>query len=176
MARRHIDPDSEFDATACARKLLQDASEPSSAPRAAWTPPEPAPRRVRRTRGRLYGPDSVAGLCDYFARACPPLSWAGTLEIGNRQALMTIFSELRHGVGLTPDDCRAMVDLYISRLAGKAPSKPYVWDFKWRRYELLRALRATGVTLTDADYESWQAPASHDTATDDAFAASWETP
>jgi hypothetical protein len=174
MARRQIDPDSEFDATACARKLLQGTSETSPAPRTAWTPPEPAPRRVKRSQGRSYGPDSVAGLADYFTRACPPLSWAGGLEIGNRQALMAVFSDLRRGVGLTPDDCRALVDLYIARLGKRQPTKPYVWDFKVRRYELLRALRSHGVTVTDAEYESWNETASTTPAEDQAFIASWE--
>ncbi|MFV0135477.1 hypothetical protein ACLGIH_20035 [Streptomyces sp. HMX87] len=176
MARHRIDPDAEFDATACARKLLQGTPEPSSAPQTAWTPPEPAPRRTRRSQGRTHGPDSIRGLVDYFTRACPPLSWAGTLEIGNRQALMAIFSELRNDVGLSPDDCRAMVDLYVTRLAGRAPTKPYVWDFKWRRYELLRALRGTGVTVTDAEYESWNTTATTDRSEDESFAASWENP
>lgn len=174
MARHRIDPDSEFDATACARKLLQGTEEPSPAPQTTWTPPEPAPRRTRRSRGRLYGPDSVAGLADYFTNACPPLTWAGGLEIGNRQQLMTVFSELRHGIGLTPEDCRALIDLYVQRLEGRSPTKPYVWDFKWRRYELLKALRATGVTVTDADYASWNETASTSTAEDEAFIASWE--
>ncbi|WP_329271990.1 hypothetical protein [Streptomyces sp. NBC_01451] len=174
MARRQIDPDSEFDTTACARKLLQGASEPSPAPQTAWTPPEPAPRRERRTRGRAYGPDSVAGLADYFTRACPPLSWAGGLEIGNRQALMTVFSELRHSVGLTPDDCRALVDLYVTRLGDRRPQRPYIWDFKWQRYQLLAALRNSGVTRTDADYQSWTETACTSKTEDEAFVASWE--
>lgn len=174
MARRHTDPDAEFDATACARKLLQPDTEALSAPSAAWTPPEPAPRRVKRSRRRPYGPDSIPGLCDYFTHACPPLSWAGGLEIGNRQALMQVFSELRRDVGLSPDDCRALVDLYITRLGDRRPNKPYVWDFKWRRYELVRILRETGVTTTAADYETWQAPADAGRTDNATFAASWE--
>lgn len=174
MARHRTDPDAEFDATACARKLLQGASEPSPASQTAWTPPEPAPRRVRRSQGRTYSPDSVRGLVDYFTHACPALSWAGTLEVGNRQALTALFSELRHDVGLSPDDCRALVDLYVTRLAGRAPTKPYVWDFKWRRYQLLKALRETGVTTTAADYETWNETASTNRDDDEAFAASWE--
>jgi len=175
MARRHLDPDAEFDATACARKLLQSDSDPAPAPQTTWTPPEPAPRRERRSTGRRYSADSIPGLADYFTTACPPLSWAGGLEIGNRQALMQLFGELRRDVGLTPDDCRALVDLYITRLGDRRPQRPYIWDFKWQRYQLLKALRDTGVTVTPADYETWQEPAAHDTRTDDAFAASWET-
>lgn len=174
MARRHIDPDAEFDATACAQKYLQGASQPSPAPRTAWTPPEPAPRRVRRSGGRTHGPDSIRGLVEYFTNACPRLSWAGTLEIGNPQALMAVFSELRNVLGLSPDDCRALVDLYVTRLAGQAPNKPYIWDFKWRRYQLLRDLRATGVTVTDAEYETWRQTADTDRTEDEAFADSWE--
>ena len=175
MARHRIDPDSEFDATACARKLLQGTPDASALPRSAWTPPEPAPRRVKRSTGRSYGPDSVAGLADYFTNACPPLSWAGGLEIGNRQQLMAVFSELRRGVGLTPDDCRALIDLYVARLAERQPTKAYVWDFKVRRFELLKLLRSTGVTVTDAEYASWNEPATTDQAEDEAFSASWET-
>lgn len=174
MARRQIDPDSEFDTTACARKLLQDTPEPPAAPQTSWTPPKPAPRRQRRSSTRTYGPDSVAGLADYFTRSCPPLSWAGGLEIGNRQALMTVFSELRHGVGLTPDNCRALVDLYITRLGDRRPKRPYIWDFKWQRYQLLSALRDTGAMRTDADYESWNQTTRTDQAEDAAFIASWE--
>ncbi|WP_369042216.1 hypothetical protein [Streptomyces sp. Midd1] len=174
MARRQIDPNSEFDTTACARKLLQGGSEPAAAPQTAWTPPEPAPRRERRTRGRAYGPDSIAGLCDYFVRSCPPLSWAGGLEIGNRQALMALFGELRRDVGLTPDECRALVDLYISRLGSRRPQRPYVWDFKWQRYQLVKALRDTGVARTDADYATWTETACASPAEDAAFIASWE--
>ncbi|MEU1552127.1 hypothetical protein ABZ517_05320 [Streptomyces scabiei] len=175
MARHRIDhdPDSEFDTTACARKLLQ-GPEPSPAPPAAWTPPEPAPRRQRRSRGRVYGPDSVAGLCDYFTTACPRLSWAGGLEIGNRQALMALFGELRRDVGLTPDECRALVDLYVTRLGDRRPSRPYVWDFKWQRYQLLKQLRDSGVTRSDADYASWTETACTSPADDEAFIASWE--
>ena len=174
MARRQIDPDSEFDSTACARKLLQGTSEAPPAPPTAWTPPEPAPRRERRSRGRTYGPDSVAGLCDYFTSACPRLSWAGGLEIGNRQALMQLFGELRRDVGLTPDQCRALVDLYVTRLGDRRPQRPYIWDFKWQRYQLLKHLRDSGVTRTDADYESWADTARTSPTEDEAFVASWE--
>ncbi|MGW3153698.1 hypothetical protein [Streptomyces sp. NPDC001089] len=174
MARRRTDPDAEFDATACAQKLLQGASEPPQSTPTAWTPPEPAPRRVRRSQGRTHSKDSIRGLADYFTTACPPLSWAGSLEIGNRQALMAIFSELRRDAGLTPDDCRAMVDLYVTRLAGRAPTRPYVWDFKWQRYQLLKSLRSTGVTVTDAAYESWTETAGTGNSSDTEFAASWE--
>lgn len=173
MARRPIDPDAELDATACVENYLQEASQPSPAPRTTWAPPEPAPRRVRRSQGRSYSADSLPGLADYFARACPPLSWAGGLEVGNRQALIAVFSELRRDIGLTPEDCRAVTDLYISRLGDRRPTKPYVWDFKWQRYQLVRHLRETGVTTTDADYESWQEAAPTDRTTDDAFTASW---
>ncbi|MFC9505388.1 hypothetical protein [Streptomyces sp. NPDC057002] len=173
MARRHTDPDAELDATAYVQRLLHDSSEDAPAPCPAWTPPEPAPRRVRRSQSRRYGPDSLPGLADYFTHACPPLSWAGGLEIGNRQALVQVFGELRRDAGLTPDDCRALVDLYISRLGDRRPQRPYVWDFKWQRYQLIKALRDTGVTVTDADYASWQAPASTDQSEDDAFTASW---
>lgn len=174
MARRRIDPDSEFDPTACVQNLLQPEPEQPSAPCAAWTPPRPAPRRTKRTQGRSYGPDSIPGLADYFIRSCPPLSWAGTLEIGNRQALLQVFSELRHGAGLTPDDCRCLIDLYVTQLGGRAPSRPYVWDFKWRRYQLIKALRETGVTVTAADYDSWNTSASTTADEDAAFIASWE--
>lgn len=174
MAQRRSDPDAEFDPTAYVQNLLQNDPERPAEPCTAWTPPTPAPRRQRRSRGRSYGPDSIPGLADYFTRAVPPLSWAGTLEVGNRQALVQLFSELRHGVGLTPDDCRALVDLYVTQLAGRAPSRPYVWDFKWRRYQLLKALRETGVTVTAADYESWNESASTTADEDAAFIASWE--
>lgn len=174
MARHRIDPDSEFDATACAQRLLQSPSEPSPAPEEPWTPPEPAPRRQKRSRGRQYGPDSIPGLADYFTRACPPLSWAGGLEIGNRRALMAIFSELRRNADLTPEDCRALVDLYITRLAGRPPSKPYVWDFKFQRFELIQALRSRGVGVTDAEYEGWRQAASTPADESAAFIASWE--
>lgn len=174
MAQRRIDPDAEFDPTAYVQNLLQDGSQPASEPCTAWTPPKPAPRRTRRPRGRTYGPDSIPGLVDYFTRAVPPLSWAGTLEIGNRQALSQVISELRHGAGLTPDDCRALIDLYVTQLNGRAPSRPYVWDFKWRRYQLLKSLRERGVTVTAADYESWNEPATSTADEDAAFIASWE--
>lgn len=173
MARRPIDPDAELDATACVQHLLQEGSEPSPAPRTAWTPPEPAPRRVRRSQGRPYGADSIPGLADYFTHACPPLSWAGGLEIGNRRALVQVFSELRRDAGLSPDDCRALVDLYVTRLGDRRPERPYVWDFKWQRYQLVKHLRETGVTTTDTDYESWQDAAPTDKSTDAAFTASW---
>ncbi|MFF8283356.1 hypothetical protein ACF06W_11605 [Streptomyces albus] len=101
------------------------------------------------------------------------MSWSGGLEIGNRQALIAVIAELRRDVGLSPDDCRALVDLYINRLAGKAPSKPYVWDFKWRRFQLLKALRETGLTVSTEEYESWSE--STDTHDDASFIASWET-
>ncbi|MFE4527088.1 hypothetical protein ACFRMO_07805 [Streptomyces anulatus] len=175
MARRPIDPDAELDATAYVQNLLQDTAAPASPPPSAWTPPEPAPRRVRRPQGRSYGPDSLPGLADYFARACPPLSWAGGLEVGNRQALISVFSELRRDAGLTPDDCRALTDLYVRRLGSRRPTKPYVWDFKWQRYQLLASLRDTGITTTAEDFESWQDAAPTDTAADDAFTASWGT-
>ncbi|MGW3860283.1 hypothetical protein ACWEDZ_02195 [Streptomyces sp. NPDC005047] len=175
MARRPIDPDSDLDATAYVQKLLQGPSDDAPAPRTSWTPPEPAPRRVRRSQARSYGPDSLPGLADYFTHACPPLSWAGGLEIGNRQALVQVFSELRREAGLTPDDCRALVDLYITRLGDRRPQRPYVWDFKWQRFQLLTHLRDTGVTVTDADYATWQKTASTDQTEDDAFTSSWET-
>ncbi|MFE2539066.1 hypothetical protein [Actinacidiphila glaucinigra] len=170
MARRHTDPDADFDATAYVQNLLQPSPDPAPAP-CAWTPPEPAPRRTRRPAGRSYGPDSLPGLADYFTRSCPPLSWAGGLEIGNRQALVAVFSELRREVGLSPEDCRALVDLYISRLGEKRPNRPYVWDFKWQRFSLLKALRDTGVTVTDEQYATWQT--SEANGTGDAFTASW---
>ncbi|MFF1693146.1 hypothetical protein ACFVXC_05890 [Streptomyces sp. NPDC058257] len=174
MARKSIhDPDAELDATAIVQNLLQGHQESPAAPQPSWAPPESGERRVRRSRGRQYGADSIPGLADYFASSCPPLSWSGGLEIGNRQALMQVFGELRRDVGLTPDDCRALVDLYISRLAGKAPSKPYVWDFKWRRYQLLRDLRATGVTVSAEEYASWEQTAQNNPAAGDTFAASW---
>lgn len=174
MARKSIhDPDAELDATAIVRNMLQGRQEPSAAPRTAWTPPEPSQRRARRSRGRQYGPDSLPGLADYFTSSCPPLSWASGLEIGNRQALVAVFSELRRETGLSPDDCRRLVDLYISRLAGKAPTRPYVWDFKWRRFQLLRDLRDTGVTVTSEDYDTWQQTPQNDSSADDAFTASW---
>lgn len=174
MARNSIhDPDAELDATAIVQNMLHGHQEPPAAPHTSWTPPEPGPRRERRPRGRQYGPDSIPGLADYFTTACPPLSWSGGLEIGNRQALVAVFSELRRNAGLTPDDCRALVDLYISRLAGRAPNRPYVWDFKWQRFQLIKALRETGVTVTSEDYDTWQQPAKNGTAADDAFTASW---
>ncbi|NIY68034.1 hypothetical protein [Streptomyces malaysiensis] len=175
MARIH-DPDSEFDATACVQNMLHSSHTPAPEEPGTWAPPQPALRRTRRSRGRSYGPDSIPGLADYFTRSCPPLSWAGALEIGNRQALISTISELRREAGLTPDDCRAMFDLYVRRLAGRSPSKPYVWDFKWQRYGLLRALRDTGLTVTSEDYDSWHQTAEGSTAEDDAYAASWERP
>ncbi|UXX94023.1 hypothetical protein N7U49_21700 [Streptomyces sp. AD2-2] len=175
MARKSIhDPDAELDATAIVQNLLRDNQEPPASPQ-SWTPPEAGQRRTRRTRGRQYGPDSIPGLADYFTSSCPPLSWAGGLEVGNRQALVAVFSELRRETGLTPDDCRALVDLYISRLAGKVPPRPYVWDFKWRRFQLLRDLRDTGVTVTAEDYDTWQQTTHNDPADADAFTASWES-
>ncbi|MET8342441.1 hypothetical protein [Streptomyces microflavus] len=174
MARKSIhDPDAELDATAIAQRMLQGSQEPPASPQGAWAPPEPGERRTRRTRGRQYGADSIPGLADYFTTSCPPLSWAGGLEIGNRQALVAVFSELRRETGLTPDDCRALVDLYVSRLAGKAPSRPYVWDFKWRRFQLLRDLRDTGITVTAEDYSTWHETTPNDSSTDDTFTASW---
>lgn len=173
MARRHTDPDAELDATAYVEKLLQNASEPPAASCTARPFPEPAPRRTRRSRGRSYGPDSIPGLADYFTQACPPLSWAGGLEIGNRQALIAVFSELRREVGLSPDDCRALVDLYIARLGDRRPTKPYVWDFKWQRFQLLAALRENGTTVTAEEYQSWQNPEQPGPADDGSFAASW---
>ncbi|WP_328749285.1 MULTISPECIES: hypothetical protein [unclassified Streptomyces] len=174
MARKSIhDPDAELDATAIVQRMLHGDEEAPSASQTGWTPPEHGQRRERRPRGRHYGPDSIPGLADYFASACPPLSWSGGLEIGNRQALVQVFSELRREAGLTPDDCRALVDLYISRLAGRTPSKPYVWDFKWRRYQLLRDLRGTGLTVTAEEYSTWEQPAKNDPAADDSFTASW---
>lgn len=174
MARRSIhDPDAELDATAIVQNMLQEGHGAPSAPRPGWTPPEPGQHRTRRSKGRQYGPDSLPGLADYFASSCPPLSWSGGLEIGNRQALVAVFSELRRDAGLSPDDCRALVDLYISRLAGKAPTRPYVWDFKWRRFQLLRDLRSTGVTVTSEEYDSWQQAPRSDSRTDDTFTASW---
>ncbi|MFJ4739058.1 hypothetical protein [Streptomyces sp. NPDC088775] len=176
MARKSIqDPDAELDATAIAQNMLQGHQESPAAPQGHWAPPEAGQRRARRSRGRQYGPDSIPGLADYFTSSCPPLSWANGLEIGNRQALVAIFSELRRDAGLSPDNCRALVDLYVSRLAGKAPSKPYVWDFKWRRFQLLRDLRDTGVTVASEEYGTWQQTAQNDASTDDAFTASWET-
>ncbi|MGW3763132.1 hypothetical protein [Streptomyces sp. NPDC005131] len=173
MARKSIhDPDAELDATAIVQNMLQGHQETPSQPCTGWTPPEPAERRVRRSKGRQYGPDSIPGLADYFTSSCPPLSWASGLEVGNRQALVAVFSELRREAGLSPADCRTLVDLYVSRLAGRAPTKPYVWDFKWRRFQLLRDLRDTGVTVTSEDYGSWQHTAQNDPA-DDAFTASW---
>ncbi|MEV7902186.1 hypothetical protein [Streptomyces anulatus] len=172
MARRPIDPDAELDATACVQNLMREEA-PAPAPHADRTPPDPAPRRVRRPQSRSYGPDSIPGLADYFTSSCPPLSWSGGLEIGNRQALVAVFSELRRDVGLTPDDCRALTDLYVARLGNRRPSKPYVWDFKWQRYQLLRHLRETGITTKDADFESWQDTAPTDPTTDESFTASW---
>jgi hypothetical protein len=175
MARKRIhDPDAELDATAVVQNMLHGHQEPVSAPRTAWTPPEHGERRTRRSRGRQYGPDSIPGLCDYFTNSCPPLSWAGGLEIGNRQALMQVFSELRRDAGLSPDDCRAVVDLYITRLAGRAPNKPFVWDFKWRRFQLIRDLRNTGIAVSADDYRTWEQTAQNDPAADADFAASWE--
>lgn len=174
MARESIhDPDAELDATAIVQNMLQDGHGSPSTPRTGWTPPEPGQRRTRRSNGRQYGPDSLPGLADYFTSSCPPLSWSGGLEIGNRQALVAVFSELRRDVGLSPDDCRALVDLYISRLAGRAPTRPYVWDFKWRRFQLLRDLRSTGVTVTSEEYGSWQQAPRSSASTDDTFTASW---
>ncbi|MEU9050180.1 hypothetical protein AB0D37_07205 [Streptomyces sp. NPDC048384] len=174
MARKHIhDPDAELDATAIVQNMLHGPEEPPSAPQPTWTPPEHGQRRERRPKGRHYGPDSIPGLADYFTNSCPPLSWSGGLEIGNRQALVQVFSELRREAGLTPDDCRALVDLYVSRLAGRAPGRPYVWDFKWRRYQLLRDLRGTGLTVTADEYDTWKQTTKNDAATDDSFTASW---
>ncbi|MFD9815116.1 hypothetical protein [Streptomyces sp. NPDC059080] len=176
MARKGIqDPDAELDATAIVQNMLQGHQETPSAPRSKWSPPESGPRRTRRTKGRQYGPDSIPGLCDYFTRACPPLSWAGGLEIGNRQALVAVFSELRRETGLSPDDCRSLVDLYVSRLGNRTPTKPYVWDFKWRRFQLLRDLRDTGVTVDSQEYDTWHQQAPHNPDADDAFTASWES-
>ncbi|MEV6310006.1 hypothetical protein AB0M10_15575 [Streptomyces sp. NPDC051840] len=174
MPRKSIhDPDSDLDATAIAQRMLHSDQEPPAAPSRSWTPPEPGRRRVRRSRGHHYGPDSLPGLADYFTHSCPPMSWAGGLEIGNRQALVAVFSELRRDAGLSPADCRALVDLYVSRLAGRAPRKAYVWDFKWQRYQLLAALRDTGVTVTCEDYATWQATDQADDAA--AFTTSWES-
>ncbi|MGW1261171.1 hypothetical protein ACWD7Y_04320 [Streptomyces drozdowiczii] len=174
MARNSIhDPDAELDATAIVQNMLHGHQEPSPAPQAAWTPPEHPERRVRRSRGRQYSADSIPGLADYFTAACPPLSWSGGLEIGNRQALMQVLGELRRDAGLTPADCRTLIDLYVTRLGDKSPSKPYVWDFKWQRYRLLKALRDTGATLTAEDYGTWEQPAPNDPAAGDSFAASW---
>ncbi|WNI17604.1 hypothetical protein [Actinacidiphila sp. ITFR-21] len=174
MARKSIhDPDAELDATAIVRNMLQGEPEPSAPAQPRWTPPETGQRRERRSKGRPYGPDSLPGLADYFTNSCPPLSWAGGLEIGNRQALVAVFSELRRESGLSPDDCRALVDLYVTRLAGKAPARPYVWDFKWRRFQLLRDLRSTGLTVTAEEYSTWQEAPRSDAPTDDNFTASW---
>lgn len=176
MARKSIhDPDAELDATAIVQRMLRGDQEPPAAPQTSWTPPEHGQRRSRRSRGRQYGPDSIPGLADYFTAACPPLSWSGGLEIGNRQALVAVFSELRREARLSPDDCRALVDLYVSHLAGRSPNKPYVWDFKWRRYQLLRDLRGTGLTVTDEEYRTWEQPAQNDPAADNAFTSSWES-
>lgn len=174
MSRKSIhDPDAELDATAIVQKMLNGCEEPPARSGNSWSPPEPGQRRTRRSKGRQYGPDSIPGLADYFTGSCPPLSWAGGLEVGNRQALVAVFSELRRETGLSPDDCRALVDLYISRLAGKAPARPYVWDFKWRRFQLLRDLRDTGVTVTSEDYDTWKTTSQNDSSTDDPFTASW---
>jgi hypothetical protein len=173
MARRQIDPDAELDATACVRKMLQNDPDSPSQPPQGFIPAEPAPRRSRRTQGRSYGPDTIPGLCDYFTRACPPMSWAGGLEVGNRRALAAIFSELRRDAGLTPDDCRALVDLYITALGDKRPNRPYVWDFKWRRFTLLGHLRDTGRTVTTEEYRTWTEQPADTTTAEDTFAASW---
>ncbi|MGW3272801.1 hypothetical protein ACWDFH_15190 [Streptomyces kronopolitis] len=175
MARKSIqDPDAELDATAIVQNMLQGGQEAPSTTRTSWPPPAVGQRRNRRPKGRRYGPNSIPGLVDYFTDSCPPLSWAAGLEIGNRQALVSVFSELRREAGLSPDDCRALVDLYVSRLAGRSPNRPYVWDFKWRRYQLLSDLRSTGVTVTPAEYDSWQQTARTHPTEDEAFAASWE--
>ncbi|MFE5853224.1 hypothetical protein ACFQ61_08380 [Streptomyces sp. NPDC056500] len=166
------DPDAELDATAIAQNLLL-GTPPAAPVSAAWVPPKAGRQHGRREKSRQYSANSIPGLADYFTNVCPRLSWSGGLEIGNRQALIAVISELRRDVNLTPDECRALMDLYVRTLDGRSPSKAYVWDFKWRRYQLIREMRDSGQCVTGMDYESWREPEKHNGNTDDDFTTSW---
>lgn len=171
--RRQAPAHDPYDVTTCLTEAPQGAQEEPAASPGTWTPPEPAPRRRKRSVGRSYGPDTLPGLADYFISACPPISWAGTLDIGNRQAILGVFSEMRREAHLTPDDCRALVDLYVARLGSRRPSKAYCWDFKWQRYQLLAQLRDKGLTQTAEDHGTWAQTYQTDPGEAASFAQSW---
>lgn len=116
------------------------------------------PRRVtRRARAprREPGPDTRPGLANYFNDRCPPVTWAGGLERGSPRALLATIGDLRD-LGLTPDQIRSMIDLYFAGIESP-PATAYAWDFKWRRYQLLKKMRESGALTAAEDYAGWDA-------------------
>jgi hypothetical protein len=182
VKRKYHDPDAELDQTAQAHALMgrpeNGHGDGSDGPTDEDRPSHRLSRykvRQRLTGGRTPRPDSATGLAKTFLDRCPSYSWTGGLELSNFKALVGVFSELLHSE-VSPDTCRAMIDLYFQRLGGRAPDKAYVWDFKWKRQGLLTQLRESGAAVQPQDYHDWadQPQTSEDERA--AFAASWGLP
>lgn len=171
MVHRHVtDPDEALDTT----RSFMDLHGPCDSPAASTGPSLPTGsgrRLTRRPRTATYSRDSLPGLADYFMDACPSPTWA-SMERGNVTALRAALSELRQD-GLSPDKCRAMIDLFFHQRAGKSPYGTWVGDFTRMRLGLIRELSRTGVAKTDDDYASWSRTYQTTQAEQNAFEASW---
>jgi hypothetical protein len=182
VKRTYYDPDAELDQTAQAHSLMgrpenghnggSDGAADEGQPRRRLTSYQV---RQRLTGGRTPRPDSATGLARTFLDSCPAFSWTGGLELSNFKALVGVFSELLRN-GVAPDTCREMIQLYFQRLNGRAPDKPFVWDFKWKRQGLLQAVRESGVDVQPQDYQDWAAQPQATADDRAAFAASWGLP
>jgi hypothetical protein len=178
MGRKYIDPDAELSIIGAGESMLDRPDKSPDGPSDSLDDeggssrrltPYQVRQRLTQERKRKPKPDSATGLAIHFLDRCPQRSWTHGLEFANLRSIVAVFSELLRA-DVTPDTCRAMVDLYFTRLGGRTPNRAYVWDFKFQRYDLLRQLAKTGQTnATPEDYADWNAGTEQTVD----YAASW---
>lgn len=167
MRKTEADMDNDLDQTAGVFKALYGAphghSDALAASPSTRRPPTSYQLRQKLSKtSRKPGPDTSTGLALYFLDKCPPLSWETGFEMSNFRGIIGVFSELKR-CGYKADICRSMVDVYFIRLEGRNPRRPYVWDFKGKRHELLQTValdvelpETEGACESDADKFPWE--------------------
>ncbi|KJK55532.1 hypothetical protein [Saccharothrix sp. ST-888] len=174
-----VDPDAGLDQTAIAHSLMGHPENGQKNSSADLEDGQRAPQRLSRyqvrqrlTRGRTPRPDSATGLAAHFLDQCPAYSWTAGLELANFPSVVGVFAELLR-VGVSAEICRAMIKRYFELLDGRAPDRAYVWDFKFRRQALLKAVRESGDGIESEDYQDWNSQPQTTQDERATFAASW---
>ena len=119
--------------------------------------------RVQRASGRRKpGPDTGPGLAYHWREVVSAQPWAFGIE-ANVKALASHFAKLKQG-GLTPDELRAMSELYATTEGLRNPRALAWQDFIGKRALLIDAVRKAREAQDMQErpeevYDGWDGPA-----------------
>ncbi|MFF1711216.1 helix-turn-helix domain-containing protein [Streptomyces sp. NPDC058268] len=128
-----------------------------------------AGRRDGASSGRRPGPDTGPGLARHWREIVGAQPWAFGLE-ANVKALASHFVKLKQG-GFTPDELRAMSELYATTEGLRNPRALAWQDFIGKRALLADAVRKgrearAAKERPDEVYDGWDGPAEQQPAND----------